>query len=382
MHILHQIAGLSKAGGGTSTYVADLASTQARLDGAAATIVTIGAAQERVPVDAAVDVQTLATPVRAGALNTVVNDLQAQRPLDICHGHGLWLPFGHQFQRAARRRNIPFVLSPHGMLEPGALQFSKWKKRVALALFQRRDLDQADLLHATAIEEADNFRAFGLKQPIMISPPGVHLPSLRPVDQPVPKSQPSGKRIALFLSRVHPKKNLPVLLKVWARLQLKDWRLVIAGPDEGGHADDLQQLAADLGLSSQVEFAGPVWGAAKEALYRQASLFVLPSLSENFGIVVPEALSYEIPVLTTTATPWSELEARDCGWCIAPTEAAIAGALEEACSRSVESLSAMGGRGRLLVTEKYQWQSIATEMQSGYAWLLGQGDKPQSILEV
>ena len=125
---------------------------------------------------------------------------------------------------------------------------------------------------------------------------------------------------------------------------------------------------------------GPVWAGAKESLYREASLFVLPSSSENFGIVVPEALSYGLPVLTTTRTPWSELPKRGCGWWVDPTPASLAAALEDATAMPAERLHLMGRQGRSLVEEKYQWPQIAQEMIAGYQWMLGNGPKPDCVV--
>src|SRR6185369_15513882 len=108
---------------------------------------------------------------------------------------------------------------------------------------------------------------------------------------------------ALFLSRIHPKKGLLNLIEAWARLRPKNWELCIAGPDETNHLAAVMRLLGSFGLERQVRFLGELWGDAKSQAFLDSDLFVLPSFSENFGLVIAEALAHGIPVITTQATP-------------------------------------------------------------------------------
>ena len=118
----------------------------------------------------------------------------------------------------------------------------------------------------------------------------------------------------MFLSRIHPVKGLMNLVAAWERVRPERWRMVVAGPDEGNYLAEVETAVQRAGLERNFDFVGPVAGAAKEKLYREADLFILPTFSENFGMVVTEALSYGVPVITTKGAPWKGLVDHRCGW--------------------------------------------------------------------
>ena len=136
------------------------------------------------------------------------------------------------------------------------------------------------------------------------------------VDDIQMKSDWHKKRSILFLSRVHVKKGINFLIEAVAQLKeiMNDYEVKVAGPGDDSYVGELKNLAKRLGVDEQVKFVGSVFGKAKFDLYRDADLFVLPTHSENFGIVVTEALACGTPVITTKGTPWEELETRHCGW--------------------------------------------------------------------
>jgi len=297
---------------------------------------------------------------------------------EMIHDHGLWLPSNYKVAQLATAMKTPRVVSPRGMLEPWALNHRKWKKRLAWHLYQKRCLKTAAALHATSEAEAEQFRRLGLTQPIIVLPNGVDLPAVSASPEPANSTT---QRTALFLSRIHPKKGLPLLLDAWARVKPLDWNLHIVGPDEDGHLGELQQQARQLGLSSdRVRFSGPLDGEEKAAAFREASLFVLPTHSENFGIAVAEALSHGLPVITTRGAPWQVLETERCGWWVAVDRESIARALDDATRRPESELREMGGRGKEMVAARYSWDGIAREMLACYQWLLGRGARPQCIV--
>lgn len=292
--------------------------------------------------------------------------------IDLVHMHGLWMYHSLVTLGWAQQTKKPHIVSPHGMLEPWAWHHNAWKKRPVWWAWEKRNVESAAVLQATAYEEADNLRALGLRNPIAIIPNGVDIPELRQRPQ-------REIRTALFISRIHPKKGLLNLVKAWALLRPKDWRMVIAGPSEGGHEAEVKNAVMQAGLENQFDFPGPVYEGAKWDLYNQADLFVLPTYSENFGIVIAEALAAGVPVITTKNAPWRQLVEHDCGWWVDIGVDPLAEALREAMLCSAAERQEMGLRGRKLVQDKYSWPTIADEMAAVYRWVLGQGPKPVSV---
>lgn len=299
--------------------------------------------------------------------------LDATRP-DLVHDHGLWLPSNIISAVETHRRGVPHVVSPHGMLEPWAIQHRGWKKKAAWYGYQRSILERADVLHATAPMEAQNLRDFGLSGPMAVIPNGVPLPDTW-------KQEPSSgeRRQALFLSRIHSKKGLPNLIEAWSRVQPEGWDLIIAGPDENDHRREVAALVEEHGLGDVVSFPGPVRGEDKWALYRESDLFVLPTHSENFGVVVAEALASGIPALTTTGAPWRVLDEERCGWWVEPKVDIVTSALADAVSRTDDDRLAMGQRGRWLVEERFSWEHVAAELRTVYEWILGSAPRPDCV---
>lgn len=297
---------------------------------------------------------------------------QSARGPTLVHVHALWDPFVHTACRVARRRRLPLVVSPHGMVTPWALRHRAAKKQLAWRLYQRADLASAAVLHVTAAAEAEDLRALGFRQPLAVVPLGVDLPDRQPASI-------SGKKTILFLSRIHPKKGLLNLVEAWAQVRPSDWQVVIAGPDEQGHQIEIERLAEKRGVRADFRFPGPVFGREKDRLYREARLFVLPSYSENFGVVVPEALAYGVPVITTRATPWEELQTHRCGWWIDTGVEPLAEALRQALALPDDERQAMGRRGRALVGARYSWESVAQQMAQVYLWIEQGGQAPACV---
>jgi glycosyltransferase involved in cell wall biosynthesis len=299
---------------------------------------------------------------------------------DVVHNFGVWTPFNHRVSRLARRARVPEVICPMGMLEPWSLAQKPLKKRLAWLFYQKRNLEGAAALHATALSEREHLRALGIGIPIAVIPRAVDLPADGALNRSGSRERP--ERVLLFLSRIHPKKGLLELVGACSRLSRRNgWRVIVAGPDTQRHQADVVAAVKRTGLEDRFHFVGPVWGEAKTELFARSDLFVLPTHSENFGIVIAEALAHSLPVITTTSAPWAELAQFRCGWWMPTGADALAGAIEEALSVPNAVLAEMGSRGRNLIRERYSWPAVARLQIELYAWVSGVGPRPTCVID-
>lgn len=290
--------------------------------------------------------------------------------VDIVHNHSLWSMVNVGTGLVVPGQGAKLVTSPRGTLSKWALGRNRKLKQLLWHL-QKHALSRADLLHATSSEEYDEIRALGFNAPVAIVPNGIDLPELEPrlVD--------GSERTLLFLSRVHPTKGIENLLDAWTPLEgaFPDWRLIIVGPGEPDYLASLQQRAFRNG-SRRVLFFGPVYGDEKSRAFRMADLFVLPTHSENFGMVVAEALAHECPAVVSRGAPWKGLVEHGCGWWVPNDTDSLQATLEQAMSRPPAELREMGRRGREWMARDFGWDTIACQMETTYQWLLRGGGAP------
>lgn len=285
---------------------------------------------------------------------------------DLVHVNACWMPLNALTILWAKRRSYKVVLTPHGMLEPWIMQRHYWSRKLpALLLYQRRAVKMADILHATAESERQNLMKLGLNRRIFVVPNGIDVANIKM------KSSWRRNNNILFLSRIHPKKGINFLLEAFSKIDSK-YQLTIAGEGDKNYVNELKQLAQRLNISERVAFVGGIYGDEKWKLLRQADVFVLPTHSENFGIVVAEALASGTPVITTKGTPWQELASHHCGWWTEVGAEPTLEALQSFLSCSEEELEAMGRNGRRLVEEGYSTQAVAAAMAGAYKTLVAQ----------
>lgn len=313
---------------------------------------------------------------------------EANAGLDVIHNHGIWMYPGIYARRIAKQSGLPLVISPRGMLDAWALNRSSVRKAVASALYERTNLRAACVFHATSDAEAAGIRSHGLHQPIAVIPNGVEIPDASDkISRDILESrypELRERRWLLFLGRIHPKKGIDMLLDAWRDLRAEhpDWYLIIAGPDlENFSAEFAPSARTGTQTCNEVTFVGMLEGEAKRSALHNADLFVLPTRSENFGIAIAEALAAGVPVVTTTAAPWSALASRHCGWWVAPETTAIADALREGMAKSAHELEAMGRRGREFVSQHYAWDAIGAQMADVYRWIVDGGQIPGCVRE-
>ena len=293
--------------------------------------------------------------------------------VDIVHNHSLWSMVNVAAGWVVPGRGAKLVTSPRGTLSNWALSRSRGVKRLVWPL-QRRALAKAHLLHATSEVEYNEIRSQGFMAPVAVIPNGI---DMSPLPVLPPRAADNKSRTLLFLSRIHPIKGLDRLLQAWVQVQANhpDWRLVIAGRGDAAHVEQVKSLAAKL-CALRVEFPGPLYGTAKSQAYWDADLFVLPTHSENFGMVVAEALAHGCPTIVSTGAPWPGLQTESCGWWVANDVDTLATTLISAMQIPVEDLTAMGLRGRAWMERDYGWAAIGKKMDAAYRWLLSGGEPP------
>jgi glycosyltransferase involved in cell wall biosynthesis len=302
----------------------------------------------------------------------------SQLNTDLFHGHGLWEFPIHQMAKIARTRGLPYIVSIRGMLEPWSLTQGKSKKKIAMFLFQDNDLKNAACLHATGQMELKNIRDLGYKNAIADIPNGVKTEQFPMKDF----SRNTEIRKILFLSRIHPKKGIEDLIKAWEELELevkKNWIIEIAGNGDSNYINKLNDIIKKKELQNQIFIIGSKFGQDKIEIYHSADLFVLPTYSENFGIVVAEALCCGLPVITTKGTPWQELETKKAGKWIEIGASPLREALYEMMLKTDSERMAMGRNGRKLIEENYSIEAVAEKFIKVYQWILNKGQKPDFV---
>jgi len=388
IRVMHITSSLSRRGGGIPPAVWELANHQA-LWGAQPQVAGLldcdtgeDTAATHVPFYAA---RTLGPSAFGYSRDLHRHLLASAGEVDLVHSHGLWMYPGWEARRLAQYRRVPCVVSPHGMLEPWALQRSRVRKTIAAWLFENRNLRSARCIHALCEAEAQHVRLLGLSPPVAVIPNGINLddgaamPDRDAIAARFPALQ--GRRRALFLSRIHPKKGLPNLLTAWAALgrEADDWMLIIAGPDQGGHEAAMRALAGTLGIREHVLFTGPLYGEAKREALAGADFFVLPSFSEGFSMAVLEAAASRLPVLLTHGCNFPELSAAGAGLEVSAITEDVWLGLHQLISMPDDRRRVMGDRGRHIVETRFTWKTISAAMMEVYTWLLNGGPTPECI---
>jgi glycosyltransferase involved in cell wall biosynthesis len=305
---------------------------------------------------------------------------------DVVHNHSVWMLPTSYACRIAEKLDKPVVFTAHGTLEPWALSHSGRKKRLVGWAFQDRDLHRATCIHVNSRAEVEGIRTYGLKQPIAIIPNGVDamllgpLPGREKFERAFP--QVAGKRIVLFMGRLHKKKGLELLLRAWPRLvpQFNDWVLVVAGPDNGFETT-ARQIIRELDLASSVILTGNLQGQSKREALGAADVFVLPSFSEGFSMAVLEAMAARLPVLITPGCNFPEAVEVKAAVCVLPTITAIEEGLCNLLGLSSQARASIGKRGHQLVASKYSWNHAARQTYELYRWLIESGPRPSFVVD-
>lgn len=288
---------------------------------------------------------------------------------EIVHHHSLWLRTLHYAHHAAVKHQAKFVISPRGMMSRWAWQHRDWRKKFARAFVHPGAFEAAHGWHATSAEEADEIRALGFTQPVCVAPNAVDVPDAAESAAaaaywtercPTVKQRP----VALFYSRFHQKKRLIELIDLWLEHGPRDWLLLLVGIPQDYTPAMLDAYVMRQSGAGRVQAFN---GDGQPPPYSVASLFLLPSHNENFGLVVAEAMAHGVPVLVTDTTPWRGVNTESRGWCVPWTD--YAAALHAATAEGPAALRDRGARARDWVLREYAWDKSAAELAAFYALL-------------
>ncbi len=288
---------------------------------------------------------------------------------DVVHSHGLWLRPLHYAHQLSRQRHVCHVISPRGMMAEWAWNHHRARKAFADRFIHPGALFAAHGWHATSRSEAEDIRARGYSQPICLAPNGVKAPSAASLDEASAhwrRACPEAfrQRTALFYSRLHPKKRVLELIDLWLEQAPRDWLLLVVGIPETYSVAQLSEYVHRASAGDRVRVFD---GTDVPPPYVAASLFLLPSHSENFGLVVAEALAHGLPAIVTDTTPWEAIQRNGFGACVPWDE--FAPALRATLGETPESLRALGTKARAWVLAEFSWEKSARLLADFYAQL-------------
>lgn len=366
MKLCHVIASLEEKYGGPSKSVHALSAALARI-GHAVDLLATDPARSGMRVEGRLRVSTFQRdwPQRlscSAGLRTALQNTAAE----IVHHHALWLRTLHYAHRGSARAGAKLVISPRGMMSSWAWRHHGWRKRLSRRLVHRGALEAAAGWHATSAEEAREIRALGFTQPVCIAPNGVDAPDSGATARsaahwhalcPATATRP----VALFYSRFHAKKRVLELIDLWLEQGPADWLLLLVGIPEDYTPEMLERYVQKSSGAGRVAVFS---GVGQPPPYAIASLFLLPSHNENFGLVVAEAMAHGVPALVTDATPWREIVRRELGWCVPWAE--YAPALRAATAEPVSQLRLRGQRAREWIVREFSWERSAHQLAEFY----------------
>lgn len=305
------------------------------------------------------------------------------KQFDLVHVHTLFTYTSAQACRSARELNIPYILRPCGMLDPQCLEQSKLKKAIWMKLFERSNLDNAAAIHFTSDDERKAAGFLRLKAPNVVIPLGVDQSRLKekanesPLDSRL--KQFAGQKKILFLSRLHPKKGLDLLIPAIRAVAKKrdDFVFVLAGSGESQHEAEVLRLLCKTGIDQRTIVAGFMAVNEKWFVFSQSDLFVLPSYQENFGMAVAEAMAAGLPVvISDRVNIHHDVQAYKAGIVTKCDVQEIANAIETLLDNEAMRKE-MGENGRRLVRDKFNWDVITPQIIKLYEQVLS-GRKVES----
>lgn len=356
LKVLQFIPSLNKYDGGTTTYMQQLAPALGREVELHVCALT--------PVEAFVPLEGCtphSIPLRMSEWRSMKRSWMAlleEICPDIVHFNCCWMPqiaMVIHWTHSWRGPSSPYtLLTPHGMLEPWIVQRNYWTRKLpAICLYQRKALREVDCIVATAEEEREHLLQLGWNRNVAIVKNGICTAGI------CAKQEWTNRHRMLFMSRLHPKKGLEMLFQAMRELQRHGiaLSLTVAGEGEPEYVSQLKAQAP-----SGVSFVGAVYGSEKWRLIEETDIVVLPSYSENYGLIIAEALATATPVIATTGAPWSSVEKFHAGWWVSPTVEGLCDALKAFADTSPEEMKELGACARRLAIEECDISQTAQDL--------------------
>lgn len=380
--VLHYLPDIDRSSGGVLTYIQVLAS--AFKDKLELHIVTCHTADEMQVENCRMHYLSSRYLPKWNTKQEFLSILNEMKP-DVFHTNSCWIPLCSFTAIWAKQAGYKVVYTTHGMMEPWIMKrHFLTKKLPALVLYQRCALKKVDMIHATSEYEMRHLLELHFNNKIGVIPNAID------VDSVSLKESWAKTRHILYLGRLHEKKGIKHLLEAVYEIKkeycednrLFDYHVDIVGDsdiDQPHYKDELVEYASKLNIVDSVSFYDGIYDNRKWDMFRNADVFVLPTYSENFGIVVAESLAVGTPVITTQGAPWSSLKTHKCGWWIATGATPLVYALKEYMTKSDEDLEQMGRNGRELVLKKYGKNTIGDEYMKMYSWVLNDCEKDIDI---
>ena len=308
---------------------------------------------------------------------------------DVIHIHSLFMFSTLAAAHYARKHRVPYIVRPHGSLDPFLRRRGRLKKFIYTGLIEKRNLDRATAIHYTSRDERDLAAPVGIKAPSVVVPLGVNLEEFESL--PVPGTfrsrypETREKDLVLFLGRLHFKKGLDLLLQSFRKVaaQLPNVHLVVAGPDDAGVTPKMKAWLANAGILNRATFTGMLTGTMRLAALKDADVWMLPSYTENFGLAVVEAMACRLPVvITDRVNIWREVDEGQAGM-VTPCDASALSAAVISLFENPDLRRSLGANAYRLVAEQFTWERSARRMVAVYEDLVGErapsrsGNEPQ-----
>ena len=381
LNVLHVTPSMSHEWGGPAVVVSELTSELSRQGVYCEIVATRGyrvGINQIAPPDVPIYSFDTGFPARlwtaySAELSRFLNERVCR--FDLIHIHQVWHYPGYAAFRAARKHKLPCVLTIHGELSDWGLRQKALKKRIYTFVLMDRILRNVNVLHAVTRAEKEQIVKLGYETPVVVAPNGIEPAPFEALPDPAEFIQRfpvlKGKRIVLFLGRLHAKKGLDILARSFSTIakRFEDIVLLVVGPNKFGTREKMESILISEDLLDRTVFTGLLTGEDKLAAMNCADLFVLPSHSEGFAITVLEAMAARLPVVITKGCEFPEVSEHGAGLVVEADEAPIAEAITMLLSDN-DLRKRMGQQGHKLVTEGYTWQATVATLVNLYETLV------------